>query len=153
MSLSRSPSCQSVFSCKTCKFFSVKFASLNCESCDHLVVSKRYISSSCRFCDIRVLHFRREFIDICDLKSCSFQWISYKASDYVLRSTSCSYCMASKDIQVDFRVYAIVFCDDYTESTKAVFQDRKTFLYMVFTVHTKFCCTTTSCYSYTFVCA
>ena len=87
------------------------------------------------------------------LHSCSVKRICYQTSDYVLWCGTCSYTVASKHAKVDLRIYSIVLCKDYTESTKAVLKDWKTFLDVVFSVHSKFCCTTSGCYCYTLVCS
>src|SRR5699024_2273114 len=51
------------------------------------------------------------------------------------------------------RAYTVVFRNNNCESAQAVFQDRKAFLYMVFSVHTKFCSTSSGSNYNSLVCA
>ena len=61
--------------------------------------------------------------------------------------------MASENVQIDFRIYSIIFRYNDSESAKAVLQNRKAFLYMVFSVHTKLCSTSSGCYNNGLVCS
>ena len=55
--------------------------------------------------------------------------------------------MSSDDIGADLRAYAVVCAYKNREACDGILKDRKAFLHMVFTVHTKLCSTSASSYN------
>ena len=81
-----SPTNHTVLSWEGSEVFLFEVASLNAQSSDHLVVSKRNVASASRFGDIWVLHFSRVFINVSDLQTSSIQRIGYQRRNNVLWS-------------------------------------------------------------------
>ena len=145
MPLCRRPACHTVIFYKGSDIASGQFAFLYAKSSDHLIVCLRNITCSRRFCNIRILHLRRIFINIKNLKAGSLQRIRYQSSDYVLWSRSGSDRMTSDDISTNLRAYTVILAYHDRETCNGILQDRKAFLYMVFTIHAEFCCTSACC--------
>ena len=152
MSLCRCPSCQTMFFCKVHEFFSFQLASLNCQSSDHLIVCKRNVSCTRRFRNIRILHLRRKFIDIRNLHTDPIQRICYQTSNYILWCRSGSYAVPSEHIKVNLRIYSVIFRYNYRKSPQTVLQNRKSFLYMIFSIHAKFGRTSSCCDNNRLIC-
>ena len=111
---------------------------------NHLIVSHRHITCTCRLGDIGILHLRRELINVLYGKSCTLKRISYKRADNVLRSSSCSYSVTADDIQIDFSGLSVIFRNNDTERSKAILKHREFLLYMILTVHGKLRYTTST---------